>query len=208
MSIDKDRAHAWIEKTKTLMVEHADQLTDLDAAIGDSDHGANMKRGFTAAAELDPADFEDAAAYLKKVGTVLVSKVGGASGPLYGTFFLRFAGALHQADGEADTADFAAAFRAGVDGVAARGKAQTGEATMIDALDPAAAAVEEQSPAVALSEALERAAAAAVSGRDATREMVAAKGRASYLGDRSRGHVDPGAASAALLVTAAEEAWA
>lgn len=207
MSIEKDQTAAWTRNAAEAMAAHAEELTELDAAIGDSDHGANMKRGSAAAAELDPAEFEDAAGYLKKVGTVLVSKVGGASGPLYGTFFLRFAGALKQAEGSSDTADLAAAFRAGADGVAARGKAETGEATMLDALAPAAAALEED-PQASPGEALDRAVTAAEQGRDATEDMVATKGRASYLGERSRGHVDPGAASAVLLVKAAQEAWA
>ena len=142
---------------------------------------------------------------LKTVATTLIKTVGGASGPLYGTFFLRAAGALDGDDGRA----LATAVRAGYDGVVARGKAERGDKTMLDALGPACDALDEAVAAGgSLDDALRAAAAAAAAGRDATEPLVARKGRASYLGERSAGHVDPGAASATLLVEAAATALA
>ncbi|GAA3398270.1 dihydroxyacetone kinase subunit DhaL [Cryptosporangium minutisporangium] len=180
---------AWVREFARLVTAEAPRLTELDSAIGDADHGANLSRGLNAVVSaLDTSSFPDDGALLKKVGMVLVSTVGGASGPLYGTFFLRAAGAL--GDG------FPAAFRAGVDGVAARGKSTTGEKTMLDALVPAAEALAAGKDWAAVVDAAE-------TGRDATIPLVARKGRASYLGERSAGHLDPGAASATLLVTAA-----
>lgn len=217
-----ERAAAWLRAFAAVVHEHAAELTDLDRAIGDADHGSNMDRGMTAVAALDPVDFAAvdkpevaaAAAYLKKAGMTLVSTVGGASGPLYGTFFLRFAAALEAADasdpaGEPASdpvAAIGAALRAGVDGVVARGKAAAGDKTMLDALLPAVAAYD-AARASGLAAALAAAATAAADGRDATIPLVARKGRASYLGERSAGHQDPGATSAALLVAAAEQAW-
>ncbi|WP_035856153.1 dihydroxyacetone kinase subunit DhaL [Cryptosporangium arvum] len=180
---------AWVREFARLAIEEAPRLTELDSAIGDADHGSNLARGLTAVvAALDATSFDDDAALLKKVGMVLVSTVGGASGPLYGTFFLRAAGAL--------PGGVPAAFRAGVDGVAARGKSTTGEKTMLDALVPAVEALEAGKDWGEVR-------AAAETGRDATIPLVARKGRASYLGERSAGHLDPGAASATLLVAAA-----
>ncbi|GGN79685.1 dihydroxyacetone kinase subunit DhaL [Nocardia rhizosphaerihabitans] len=199
-------ATRWLRVFAALIDEHTDELTALDAAIGDADHGSNMQRGtaaVVAALEDDPQP--TAGAVLKQVGMVLVRSVGGASGPLYGTFFLRSATAT--GDGELDGPAFAAAFRAGLDGVVARGKAETGDKTMVDALVPAADALDEQLAAGAdLAVALDAALAAATTGRDATIPLVARKGRASYLGERSAGHQDPGATSAALLVAAAGQA--
>jgi dihydroxyacetone kinase-like protein len=146
---------------------------------------------------------ETVAGLFKQSGMTLVSTVGGASGPLYGTFFLRFAGAGGEVT-EMTAAQFAAATRAGLDGVVARGKAEAGDKTMFDALEPAVSALEAGLDG-ALADALKAAAAAADSGRDATIEMHARKGRASYLGERSIGHQDPGATSAALLIRAASE---
>lgn len=194
----------WISDCATTVADQADHLTDLDRTIGDADHGSNMKRGFTACAQLaEQEDFGSLDAYLKKVGMTLVSTVGGASGPLYGTFFLRLAGPL-SATQDADAGEFGQALRAGVEGIVARGKAEEGDKTMYDALAPALAAYD---AAVAegkgLGDALQDAASAAGAGRDATEPMVARKGRASYLGERSAGHVDPGATSATLLLEAA-----
>jgi dihydroxyacetone kinase-like protein len=204
--VDAAALTAWVREFARLVHEQRDTLTQLDAAIGDADHGANLDRGMTAvvaALEAQPPD--DPAAVLKTVATTLIKTVGGASGPLYGTFFLRAAGAL---DGE-DGAALAKAVRAGLDGVAARGKAEAGDKTMLDALIPACDALDEALAAgKPLGEALNAAAEAAAGGRDATEPMVARKGRASYLGERSAGHVDPGAASATLLVEAAATALA
>lgn len=200
---------AWIREFARVIGENAQYLTDLDAAIGDADHGINMNRGMTAVtAALDESTPADASDLCKQVGMTLVSSVGGASGPLYGTFFLRMATALGQAaalDGPA----VATTLRAGVEGVVARGKAEVGDKTMLDALVPALdaldAAVAEKAD---LATALAAAANAAERGRDATAPMVARKGRASYLGQRSAGHLDPGAASAAMLIAAAATAFA
>lgn len=196
----------WIARSAQVLGEQADHLTDLDRAIGDGDHGTNMDRGFTASAQLAQSeDFPGIDTYLKKVGMTLVSTVGGASGPLYGTFFLRLAGPL-SASPEAGARELGQALRAGVEGIVARGKAESGDKTMYDAFAPALEAFEAATrTGEPVAEALARAARAAEDGRDATQEMVARKGRASYLGERSAGHVDPGATSAAILLRAAAE---
>lgn len=183
----------WLREFARLIAANRQQLTDLDAAIGDADHGTNMDRGMTAV--LAGLAGDTIGALCKQVGMTLVSTVGGASGPLYGTFFLRFAAAAGDVD-LLDPAGFTAAFRAGVDGIAARGKAVTGDKTMLDALIPAAEALESGNSLAAAANAAEK-------GRDDTTTMIARKGRASYLGERSMGHQDPGATSAALLVRAA-----
>lgn len=197
--VGRDAAARWLADYATVIHEHAGELTDLDRAIGDADHGSNMDRGLAAVADVDASAFDDAAAYLKKVGMTLVSTVGGASGPLFGTFFLRL-GAAWQ--GDADAATLGTALRAGLDGVVARGKAEVGDKTMVDALAPAVDAYEAAAPQ-GVAAALRAAADAAASGRDATIPLVARKGRASYLGERSAGHQDPGATSLALLLESA-----
>jgi dihydroxyacetone kinase-like protein len=194
----------WLREFARLVDENKDLLTELDAAIGDADHGANMHRGLTAAvAAVDEAAVATPGALFKKVGMTLVSTVGGASGPLYGTLFLRLGSALGDAE-QVGPGAFAAALHAGLDGVVARGKAEAGDKTMFDALAPAVGALES---ALAAGEpwgtALRRASEAADAGRDATTPMLARKGRASYLGERSTGHQDPGATSTALMLTAA-----
>lgn len=192
---------AWLDAYRTQVTEQRAYLTELDSAIGDADHGANMARGFAAVmAKLDEGAPATADELFKAVGMTLVTSVGGASGPLYGTFFLRMgmtAGAVTEFDGAA----LAAALRAGLDGIVARGKAELGDKTMFDALAPAldafdAAVADGRSPAAAAAAAAD----AAEQGRDATEPLVARKGRASYLGERSAGHLDPGAASSALLL--------
>jgi len=192
---------SWLAEFARLVAEHRDELTALDAAIGDADHGNNLDRGMTAV--VAGLAGETVARLFKQSGMTLVSTVGGASGPLYGTFFLRFAGASGEVT-ELTAAKFAAATRAGLDGVVARGKAEAGDKTMFDALEPAVSALEAGLDG-SLADALKAAAAAADSGRDAPIEMHARKGRASYLGERSVGHQDPGATSAALLIRAAAE---
>ncbi|KQS68926.1 dihydroxyacetone kinase subunit DhaL [Modestobacter sp. Leaf380] len=182
---------AWVTRFAELVREHRDELTALDSAIGDADHGSNMDRGMTAVvAAVTEAPPADPAALLKKTGATLVSKVGGASGPLYGTLFLRMAGAVEEG--------FAPALRAGFEGVLARGKAEPGDKTMVDALGPACDVLDAGGS-------LAEAAQAAADGRDATVPLVARKGRASYLGERSAGHADPGATSTAYLLQAAAE---
>lgn len=190
---------AWVRRSAALIAGHAEELTELDAAIGDADHGANMKRGLTAAAEaVQTGSFTSADALLKKVGATLVSTVGGASGPLYGTFFLRAGGAVAGLEA-LDAQALADALEAGVGGIAARGRATTGEKTMLDAWSPALEALRAQPDDLAA------AVRAAAEGREATKPMVATKGRASYLGERSAGHIDPGAASTVLLLTALDD---
>lgn len=203
-NVDVTYLNDWVHEFARLINANAQLLSDLDAAVGDADHGVNMSRGMTAVvAALDDALPADPAALCKKVGMTLVSSVGGASGPLYGTLFLRMATPL-KADTAVDAATFAAALRAGVDGVVQRGRAEAGDKTMFDALAPALDALDRALDAgSALPPALGKAAAAAEKGRDATESMIAKKGRASYLGQRSVGHPDPGATSAAMLIQAA-----
>lgn len=194
----------WIADSARVYAEQAEHLTDLDRAIGDGDHGSNMNRGFAKAADLAGAEeFAGVDAYLKKVGMTLVSTVGGASGPLYGTFFLRMAAAIGQND-QVDATALGSALRAGVEGVIARGRAEPEDKTMVDAWAPALEAYDAAAGSGAdVGAALSAAATAAAEGRDATEALAARKGRASYLGERSRGHVDPGAASTTLLLESA-----
>jgi phosphoenolpyruvate---glycerone phosphotransferase subunit DhaL len=205
--VDLAQLTAWIREYARLIGENARLLTDLDAAIGDADHGINMERGMRAVnAALDESPPSDMAALCKQVGMTLVKSVGGASGPLYGTFFLRMATALGSGD-SAEPGRFAKALRAGVEGVVQRGRAEAGDKTMFDALAPALEALDSAlASGSALAAALREATVAAEKGRDATTAMVARKGRASYLGQRSVGHQDPGATSAAMLLAAAATA--
>ncbi|MDO5092940.1 MAG: dihydroxyacetone kinase subunit DhaL [Propionibacteriaceae bacterium] len=190
---------AWLKGFAQLVHENKAYLTELDSAIGDADHGVNMDRGLaTVIGELD--DQAPLSALFKSAGMTLVSSVGGAAGPLYGTFFMRL-GATLGATEEVSALDFGAGLRAGIDGVAARGKATVGEKTMLDALTPAVDAFE-QAAGDGVGLAAVAAHRAAAAGRDATIPLVATKGRASYLGERSAGHQDPGATSAALLFQA------
>ena len=190
---------AWVRRAGDLIAEHADELTELDAAIGDADHGANMKRGMEAAMAAVAAPVPGTAdAVLKKAATALISKVGGASGPLYGTFFLRMAAAT-AGRSALDLDALTAAVEAGVGGIMQRGRAEAGEKTMLDAWLPALEALR---AGTSMQAALREAAAASDAGRAATEPMLARKGRASYLGERSIGHIDPGASSTALIVRA------
>ena len=207
--VDVSLLTGWVREFARVIGENAQLLTDLDAAIGDADHGINMHRGMTAViGALDEAAPADMSALCKQVGMTLVKSVGGASGPLYGTFFLRMAGALGSGD-SVDAVDFAKALRAGVEGVVQRGRAEAGDKTMFDALAPALDALDAAlASSSGLAAALADATVAAEKGRDATESMVARKGRASYLGQRSVGHKDPGATSAAMLIAAAATAFA
>jgi dihydroxyacetone kinase-like protein len=193
----------WLSRFNAAVTEQRDYLTELDSAIGDADHGANMARGMTAVMEsIDAAQPGTVDELLKTVGMTLVRSVGGASGPLYGTFFLRM-GIASGSVTELAAPDLERALRAGLDGVVQRGKAELGDKTMYDAFLPA---LEAYAAAVAAGSdtggAIEAAARAAAEGRDATSPMLARKGRASYLGERSIGHLDPGATSAAMLLSA------
>ncbi len=189
---------AAVRRAATVIEAEHVHLTDLDRAIGDGDHGANLNRGFAAVvAKLDAAEPGTPGAVLKLVATTLISTVGGASGPLFGTAFLRAATAVGDVP-ELDSAAVTTALTAALQGVVDRGKAEPGDKTMVDALTPAAAAAVGDSPAAVL-----RAAAdAAERGAEATTPLVAHKGRASYLGERSAGHLDPGAVSTALMLRA------
>jgi dihydroxyacetone kinase-like protein len=241
-TVSQAQVGAWLRAFADAVAARRDELTDLDAAIGDADHGINMDRGMKAVvAKLDETGGPEAAAgggaatdaaaggaagdaagggaeagaagggvgaLLKTVGMTLVSTVGGAAGPLYGTFFLRMATAAGERE-ELTAAELADAFAAGVDGVRARGKAELEDKTMVDALVPAAEALAAsaaagQTPAAAVAAARD----AAEQGMRATIPLVARKGRASYLGERSAGHQDPGATSSWLLVAAAADALA
>jgi dihydroxyacetone kinase-like protein len=200
---------AWVRRFAELIAQERDHLTELDSAIGDADHGTNMDRGMKAAVvALDDASPSGAGPLVSKVGITLVSTVGGASGPLYGTLFLRLGSTLGDV-AEVSSEQVAAAFRAGLDGVVARGKAVADDKTMYDALAPAVDALAAGlKDGLDLASALGRAREAADAGRDATVPMLARKGRASYLGERSVGHQDPGATSVALLVSAAADTLA
>jgi dihydroxyacetone kinase-like protein len=200
---------AWLRAFAEAVAENRAYLTDLDAAIGDADHGSNMDRGMQAVvAKLgglgEPA-WGDMGALLKKVGMTLVSTVGGAAGPLYGTFFLQMGKAAGDA-AELSAAQLAVALDAAVKGVQMRGKAELEDKTMVDALVPAAGALSAAAASgLPLAVALKGAAEAAEQGMKATIPLVARKGRASYLGERSAGHQDPGATSSWLLRLAAAE---
>jgi phosphoenolpyruvate---glycerone phosphotransferase subunit DhaL len=199
----------WISAFAAEIAENKEYLTGLDSAIGDADHGINMNRGMQAVlGKLDAGEAADVGALLKTVGMTLVSTVGGASGPLYGTLFLQMG---TSAAGKPDLSgdDWAAALAAGVAGVQRRGKAELGDKTMIDALVPAVEAVRSAlAEGSALDEALRRSAEAAREGMTATIPLVARKGRASYLGERSADHQDPGATSSWLLLRTAAETLA
>ncbi len=202
--ISLERVLAWLRELAGVFAQAREELTALDAAIGDADHGINMDRGFSAvAADLSASPPPDIAAALKTTAMTLIRTVGGAAGPLYGTLFLRASGAC-AGKGELSPADWAAAFRQGVEGVRQRGKAEPGDKTMLDALVPAAEAMREAvEQGQGLPEILRRAERAAEAGMKATIPLQARKGRASYLGERSMGHQDPGATSAHLLLRAA-----
>jgi len=196
----------WLERIADVLHENAAYLTQLDSAIGDADHGINMDRGFTAVrAKFPTMATMDIATQLKTVGTTLVSTVGGASGPLYGTAFLR-AGVAVAGKQQLGPADLVALLEAFLGGIVARGKAQPGEKTMVDALTPALAAAKEAlNEGLPLKELASRATQAAEEGMKATIPLLATKGRASYLGERSVGHQDPGATSSWLILRSLTE---
>lgn len=203
MSIFRDDALAWIKACAAVISENRTYLTDLDAAIGDADHGANMERGFNAVlTKLADVSDKDMGTIFKTVGMTLISTVGGAGGPLYGTFFLQI-GMKTAGKMELSLAEWADALEAALNGVISRGKAELNDKTMVDALTPAVnalkQAVKDNTP---LAEALVLSAQAAEAGMTATIPLVAHKGRASYLGERSAGHQDPGATSSYLILKA------
>ena len=201
-----EQAVDWIRRFAAEIAEHRAELVRLDTAIGDGDHGTNMDRGMRKALEkLEGQQGEDIGAMLKTVGMALVSTVGGAAGPLYGTLFMQM-GSAAGGRSELDVAGLAQALEAGVKGVQARGKAEPEDKTMVDALLPALEALQRADSDEAA--ALAAAADAAEEGMKATIPLVARKGRASYLGERSAGHQDPGATSSHLLLATAAETFA
>ena len=196
----------WLERIADVLRENRAYLTQLDSSIGDADHGINMDRGFSAVRDKFPTmTTTDSATQLKTVGSTLVSTVGGASGPLYGTAFLRAGGAVTGKQ-ELTSADVVAMLEAFLGGIVARGKAQPGEKTMVDALTPALAAAKQAlNEDASLAVITHRACLAAEEGMKATIPMLATKGRASYLGERSIGHQDPGATSSWLILQCLED---
>ena len=202
-----DDVMRWLERTADVLHENRTYLTDLDSAIGDADHGINMDRGFSAVRDRFPTMATmDISTRLRTVGSTLVSTVGGAGGPLYGTAYLRAAGVVAGKQ-ELSSADVVAMLEAFLGGIVARGKAQPGEKTMVDALTPALASARQAlDEGATLAQITNRAAAAAEEGMKATIPMLATKGRASYLGERSIGHQDPGATSSWLILRSLAEA--
>jgi dihydroxyacetone kinase-like protein len=208
MAVSTQDVLRWLSALQKVFAENRQPLTDLDSAVGDGDFGISLDRGFTAVqAELTAHPPADLRAVFQSVATVLIKTMGGSSGPLLGTFFLR-AGATCADKSELGPADVVALFQAGVDGLQQRGKAAAGDKTMLDALLPAVNAMRGALEAGSgLAEILERGAAAAEEGMRATIAMEARKGRGSYLGPRSVGHQDPGATAVHLLVRAAADTW-
>ena len=206
MPMTKAQLLAWIDKQNAVFLDKKEYLTDLDAAIGDADHGINMNRGFAKVMEKLPtvAD-KDLPTILKTVGMTLMSSVGGASGPLYGTFWMKGAMAL---DGKAEmtTADFKAFLEAAVGGIVQRGRPELGDKTMYDLWGPVLAAVKAADDATPLAEVVAAALPVAEAALAATIPLQARKGRASYLGERSIGHPDPGATSSLYMLQTLREA--
>jgi phosphoenolpyruvate---glycerone phosphotransferase subunit DhaL len=201
--VNRDTVLDWMSRFAREMGEHREELVKLDTAIGDGDHGTNMDRGMRKAMEkLDQDELPDPGAVLKATAMALVSSVGGAAGPLYGTLFLQMGTAMAGQE-DVDLAAYAAAWRKGLEGVQMRGKAEPGDKTMVDALIPAVEALES---AQDLDSGLREATEAAEGGMKATIPLVARKGRASYLGERSKDHQDPGATSTYYLYKSAAEA--
>ena len=199
--VKKEQILQWLTNVAAVLEQNRDYLTELDAAIGDADHGINMNRGFQKViSQLPSVANKDISGILQTVSMTLISSVGGASGPLYGTLFLRASAAV-KGKQELTAEDLAALLQAGVDGVIQRGKAKLGDKTMVDALSPATDAFKQAiSRGKTTLEALQQAVAAAEEGMKNTIPLVARKGRASYLGPRSAGHQDPGATSSYLIL--------
>lgn len=199
------RIYECISRIAERIIDNKEYLTELDREIGDADHGVNMARGFQAVLEKVPQDSDDVGAVLKKTGMTLLSTVGGASGPLYGTAFME-AGKAVAGKERLEAADVPAILDAAIAGIQKRGKAAQGEKTMLDALIPALETYREKLESGSdLSEAMDAACASARDGVEFTKTIRATKGRASYLGDRSIGHQDPGATSATLIMEAVRD---
>lgn len=203
----KEQIVKWLQAIGHVMEANKEFLTQLDAAIGDADHGINMERGFKKVnSQLSTIADKDIGSIFKSTGMALISSVGGASGPLYGTLFLR-AGTVASGKHELNTTELAGVLKAGLSGVIERGKAQVGDKTMVDALTPAVKAFEQAAEdGVGIAEALGQTVAAAEQGMKDTIPLIARKGRASYLGERAIGHQDPGATSVYLIIKALHDA--
>lgn len=208
MSVTTQDVLRWLETSQEVFAEHRQRLTEMDQAVGDGDFGISLDRGFTAVQEeLSANPPDDPRSVFQNAARVLIKTMGGSSGPLFGTFFLR-AGATCGDKSELEPADVVALFQAGVEGLQQRGKAEVGDKTMIDAFVPAVEAMRSALEAGSgLKEILDRGTAAAEAGVQATVDMQARKGRGSYLGERSIGHPDPGAKAAHLLVKTAADTW-
>lgn len=206
--VNRDNLLAWIDALVQIYAENKQYLTQLDSAIGDADHGINMDRGFQAVkAELEKTNPPDLSAILKTVAMALIRTVGGAAGPLYGTFFMRASSACANKT-ELGAADVVALFEAGLEGVVQRGKAELNDKTMVDAQKPALEAMKQTlADGANLKTMLQKGTAAAEEGMKNTIPLLAKKGRASYLGERSIGHQDPGATSSYLMIKAAADLW-
>ena len=209
MAITRDDVLSWVRNYAQVIEENHEMLTNLDREIGDADHGANMRRGFRAVLEKLPSvEDKDIGTILKNVGMTLLSKVGGAAGPLYSTFFMK-AGTSIGVKTEMELSDWAQALEASTVGIANLGKAQPNDKTMLDAMYPALSALNAaMGDGASTGEALKKSAEAAHEGMLATIPLVARKGRASYLGERSANHQDPGATSTYFLIKSAAETWA
>lgn len=199
--VTKQQIIQWLQAVAVVLEQNKDYLTELDAAIGDADHGINMNRGFQKViSQLPSVADKDIGSILKTVSMTLISTVGGASGPLYGTMFLRASTAV-AGKSELTEEDMVALLEAAVDGIVQRGKANLGDKTMLDALSPASDAFKQAiANGASTQEALQQAVAATEQGMKSTIPLVAKKGRASYLGDRSANHQDPGATSTYLIL--------
>lgn len=195
--MNQSEVKAKIVKISDYLIENKDYLSELDAAIGDGDHGFNMAKGFEFVKEDMNNQFKDMKELFNKIAMTLISKVGGASGPLYGTFFMKFASNLSGKQ-TLTREDFVISFKQGVEGVKSRGKANIDDKTMVDVIEPVSKALEE-------GKTFDEIIAIAKEKMEYTKEIVAKKGRASYLGQRSIGHIDPGACSSYLIIKVALE---
>lgn len=203
--IKREAVRNWLNELNAVYTQNRQYLTDLDSPIGDADHGINLARGFNKVAEKINGADKSISDLLKDTGMTLVSTVGGSSGPLYGTFFMRASSVVGGRE-ELDGQGLVEMFEAGLSGVLQRGKAELGDKTMVDAMTPAIEALKNAvAQGKSLKEALEAATAAAEEGMKATIPMLARKGRASYLGERSIGHQDPGATSTYMMFKAASD---
>ena len=209
MIISRDDAVKWIRASASVISENRDYLIQLNSATGDADHGENMDRGFRAViARMPEISHQDIGTIFKTVGMTLQSTIGGAAGPLYGTFFLQ-AGRKATGKMELNLNDWCTSLEAALDGVVMRGNAEPGDKTMVDALFPAVNALKQAAEEnIPLPQALIQSAEAAKMGMEQTTQLVARKGRASYLRERSAGHQDPGATSMFLILKAAADTWA